>query len=115
MSKKNQDNVDQIFEELMSLRKDKQPTNTEKTNEPKSLLSIINHAKATMSQVNASKWADPDDDTEKQKQLKAKGKSMYDADVLRESILKKQAEKRAGNSFEALRATIKKNKEEYEK
>lgn len=130
MTKKNQNNdaiVQKALEELLSLREDTVvfnqplvqpvvPLAKPTTNPGKSdLLSLISNAKKNSSAINNSKWAEQIQQEEKKQDQQLQGRSPYDADVLRESILKRQAEKRSGQSLSGLVNAVKKNKNEYNK
>lgn len=77
---------------------------------PTGLAAIIQNARQNEEKVNEEMWADPDLAREKKiaKQLKANNKSAYDSDVLRERILRRQAEKHSyENPMEGILANYK--------
>jgi hypothetical protein len=78
---------------------------------PTGLAAIIQNAKTQGQVINAEMWNDPDAAQEKelQKKLKKMNKSEYDSDILRQRILKRQAEKRGyENPLSALVSNMKK-------
>jgi hypothetical protein len=80
---------------------------------PTGLAAIVQNAKKNEEKVNKDMWDDPERITEMQlaKKIKDKKKSAYDSDVLRERILRRQAEKRGmmDSPMEGILANYKKN------
>lgn len=79
---------------------------------PTGLAAIIQNAKKNEAKVNEEMWDDPNRlaEIKLEKKIKAKNKSAYDSDVLRERILRRQAEKRGfDNPMEGILANYKKN------
>ncbi|QEH61760.1 hypothetical protein SCHIN_v1c05630 [Spiroplasma chinense] len=81
------------------------------------LFNIIQNAKKQEGIVNKEMWVDDSVDEEKAiiEKAKAKGKSEYDSDVLRELILKRQQQRRNTNGMSAFLNSVKDKKDNYDK
>ncbi|AUB31480.1 hypothetical protein [Spiroplasma floricola] len=77
---------------------------------PTDLNSIIKHARKIEQQNSQLKWVDPDQKIENDIISKAKneGKSIYDAEVLRELILQRQKKKRETEGISSIISKVKK-------
>ncbi|AOG60342.1 hypothetical protein SHELI_v1c03910 [Spiroplasma helicoides] len=84
----------------------------------KDLQQIIFQARQKTETLESVMWRDPEEIPEQEiiKNAQKKGKSEYDSDVLRELILKRQRERRkTENIFGSLLASVKKNRDDYDK
>lgn len=121
-----------IYEDLLSLRDDSRPNpkskilsknkkdsnqkifNDEQTKN-NSLAQIIKNAKENNKVINKDKWKSTDEVDDFLQKIKKSGKSEYDSDVLRETILRRQAQKRTDQNFSNFIDQIKKNKDKFGK
>lgn len=121
-----------IYEDLLSLRDDSKPKpkskilsknkkdsnqkifNDEQTKN-NSLAQIIKNAKENNKVINKDKWKSTDEVDDFLQKIKKSGKSEYDSDVLRETILRRQAQKRTDQNFSNFIDQIKKNKDKFGK
>lgn len=121
-----------IYEDLLSLRDDSKPNpkskilsknkkdsnqkifNDEQTKN-NSLAQIIKNAKENNKVINKDKWKSTDEVDDFLQKIKKSGKSEYDSDVLRETILRRQAQKRTDQNFSNFIDQIKKNKDKFGK
>ena len=130
--KTNDELISLIYEDLLSLRKDskinskskisskdkkysnKKTFNDEQTKND-SLAQIIKKAKKNNKVINKDKWKPADDADDFLQKIKKSGKSEYDSDVLRETILRRQAQKRTDQTFSNFIDQVKKNKDKFGK